>query len=137
MIKRLMAIAPYLVGALAVGGLLAVAVRLAGGVRPLIHLLGTIGLIGGGAAATVFVVLYHLSARWWTSEEGWHLMSFTGAIAAVEDYTAIRTLTVTPRPISLTVDISRLVIFGLVGGLLVWRLWMLYRIQVRSSRRRS
>lgn len=101
----------------------------------MIHLLGTIGLLAGGAAATLFVILYHLSARWWTSEEGRHLMSFTGVMAVVLDFVAIRTLTVSSPHVSLAIEIIRLVIYGLVGGLLVWRLWMLYRIQIRPRRR--
>lgn len=103
----------------------------------MIHLLGTIALLAGAVVATLFVVLYHLSAHWWGSEEGWHVMSFTGAIAAVLDFTSVRALTATPLHLPPGVDVARTLIFGTVAGLLAWRLWMLYRIQIRPSWRRS
>lgn len=102
----------------------------------MIHLLGTVSVLAGGVAATLFVVLYHLSARWWTSEEGRHLMSFTFVMAAVLDYVSVRTMVGGSRPPSLGVDVPRFVIFGLVAVLLIWRLLMLYRIQIRPRARR-
>lgn len=101
----------------------------------MIHTLGTAALMVGGAASTAFVVLYHLSARWWRSEEGWHLMGFTGALALILDFVTWRTLTTAPRVAGLGIEIARLAIFALVAALLVWRLWMLYRIQIRPRRR--
>lgn len=121
--------------AAAAGYLLSLLACWVGGVQPLIHLLGTLSLLAGGLAATVFVALYHLSARWWASEEGWHLMAFTGALGAVLDFVAARTLATPPRPTGITVEAIRLAIYALVAVLLLWRLWMLYRIQIRPRRR--
>lgn len=100
-------------------------------------MLGTIGLVAGAAAATAFVVLYHLSARWWRSEEGIHLMAFTGALAVVFDWIAMRTFLANPRPVSLGVEITRAVIYCTVAALLVWRLWLLYRLQIRPGLKRE
>lgn len=102
----------------------------------MVHLLGTVSLIAGAVTSTMFVALYWVSARWYRSAEGWHLMTFTGVIALVLLFTSYRTLTTAPRPMSAGIDIARLAIFGSVALLLVWRLWLLYRIQIRSSRRR-
>ncbi|MGI5169872.1 putative phage holin [Spirillospora sp. CA-253888] len=100
-------------------------------------MIGTVGLVVGAVAATLFCALYHLSARWWRSEEGWHLMSFTGAMALVFNFVAIRTLAVPPRPVSLGLGITRAVIYCTVAALLLWRLWLLYRVQIRPGMKRE
>ena len=102
----------------------------------MIQTIGTIGLAVGAVAATAFVVLYHLAARWWKSEEGWHLMSFTAALAAVFDWLVVRTLTVDPRPMSIGTGLIRASIYCTVAALLVWRLWLLYRLQIRPGLRK-
>lgn len=102
----------------------------------MIHLIGTVGLVAGAVAATLFVVAYHLSARWWVSEEGRHLMSFTATMAAVLTYTAVRTLTTPARELPRSVEVVRALIFCTVAGLLVWRCWMLGRAQIWASWRR-
>lgn len=102
----------------------------------MIQAIGTFGLVIGAAAATLFVVLYHLSARWWHSEEGCHLMTFTAAVAASLDYAAVRTLTAAPRALPLGVGVIRAAIYCTIAVLLLWRLWMLYRLQIRPELRR-
>ncbi|TDD97656.1 putative phage holin [Actinomadura rubrisoli] len=103
----------------------------------MIQLLGTIGLVAGAVAATAFVGLYHLSARWWRSEEGIHLMAFTGALAVVFDWQSVRALIVGMRQVSLGVEITRAAIYCTVAALLVWRLWLLYRLQIRPGMKRE
>lgn len=103
----------------------------------MIHLLGNVGLVAGAAAALLFCVAYHLSARWWTSPEGRHLMSFTGTLAAVLSYSTWRTLTSPPLPLPASVEVVRALIFCAVAGLLVWRCWMLGRAQIWASWRRE
>jgi hypothetical protein len=100
-----------------------------------IHLLGTLSLIVGAAASIAFVALYGVSARWYRSPEGRHLMTFTGAIGTILVFTAYRNLSTTARPSPLGVEIARLVIFGAVAALLVWRFGLLWRIQHRHWRR--
>lgn len=102
----------------------------------MIHLIGTIGLVAGAVAATLFCVAYHLSARWWTSPEGRHLMAFTGTLALVLTYSMWRTLTTAPPPLPTGVEVVRMLTFCGVGGLLVQRCWMLARAQIWASWRR-
>lgn len=102
----------------------------------MIHLLGTIALCVGALAAWAFVAGYHLSARWWRSEEGWHLQVFTGCLAVILGYSSYRNLTTRARPGGAGLEITRTVIFGVVAACLVWRCWMLYRIQIRPALQR-
>lgn len=103
----------------------------------MIQLIGTIGLVACAVASSGFVVLYHLSARWWRTEEGWHLMTFTGALAVVFDWVTFRTLAVDPRPVGPAVGIVRAAIFIIIAVLLAWRVWLLYRRQIRPGLRRT
>jgi uncharacterized membrane protein len=103
----------------------------------LIHLIGTIGIVAGAVSATAFVGLYHLSARWWHSEEGWHVMSFTAALAVVFDWLAVRTLLTDARPLAPGIGVTRAVIFWAIASLLLWRLWLLYRRQIRPGLKRE
>lgn len=102
----------------------------------MIHLLGTICIVAGAVASSGFVALYTISARWYRSEEGWHLMTFTGLLALVLIYTSYRNLTATAAAVPLGVDVARLAIFASVAASLSWRVWMLYRIQIRAQRAR-
>jgi hypothetical protein len=101
-----------------------------------VHLLGTISLIVGAVASVAFVVVYGLAARFYRSAEGWHLMTFTGAIALILTYTSYRNLAAAARPVSLGVDIARLAIFGVVAVLMLWRFGLLWWIQVRRRGRK-
>ncbi|WP_242892404.1 putative phage holin [Actinomadura litoris] len=103
----------------------------------MIHLLGTIGMVAAAVGSAGFCVVYHLSARWWRSEEGWHLMSFTGALAAAFVWLTVRTFVVSPRPVSVGVEVGRTLVFCGIAGLLWWRLWILYRRQIRPVVRRG
>lgn len=99
----------------------------------MIHLLGTISLAVGSGAATLFVAAYWVSARWWRSEEGWHLMSFTAALALILDWLLYRNLITTARPAAIGEEIGRAAIYCAIAGLLLWRLWLLWRRQIRPS----
>lgn len=103
----------------------------------MINLLGDIAVFVGALAATAFVIAYHLSARWWKSEEGRHLMCFTGVIALALDYSSWRVVTAPMRPLPLTVDLIRTLLFAAIAALLVWRFWMLARRQIWAPWRRS
>ena len=95
---------------------------------------GDVALWVATFSACLFVVMYHFSARWWKSEEGWHIMSFTAAIAAVFLYLTVTT-TVRSGPSSLPVALqwTRLVIYATFAGLLLWRLSMVTRAQRRHQ----
>ncbi|KAB2347361.1 putative phage holin [Actinomadura rudentiformis] len=103
----------------------------------MIQLIGTIGLVAAAVTSTTFCLLYHLSARWWRSEEGWHLMSFTAALAVVFDWVTVRSFLAGARPVSLGVEIARAVIYCTIAALLMWRCWLLYRRQIRPGLKRE
>lgn len=103
----------------------------------MIHAIGDIGVLVGAVAATVFVVAYQLTARWWRSEEGRHMMSFTTVIAVALDYASWRVLTAQPWPYPPAVDAIRTGIFCAIAVLMVWRCWILGRRQIWASWRRS
>jgi hypothetical protein len=102
-----------------------------------IYLIGTIGLAVGATAATLCVIVYHFSATWWRSEEGWHFMVFTGCLAVIFDWLLIRVLLADPGPASVAVGTTRAAVYWTVGLLLVWRLWLLARRQIWASWRRE
>jgi hypothetical protein len=99
----------------------------------MIHALGDVAQYVGALAAVAFVVAYHLSARWWSSEEGRHLMSFTGVIGLILVWLSWRTFATDQRAPSAGVDIERAAIYCSVAVLLVWRFWMLGRKQIWAS----
>jgi hypothetical protein len=103
----------------------------------MIHAIGDVAVFVGAAAATVFVIAYQLVARWWRSEEGRHLMSFTGVIALALDYSAWRVLTAQIRPLPISVEVIRTLIFCAIAVLMVWRCWILGRRQIWAPWRRS
>ena len=100
----------------------------------MIHLIGNILIVICAGLATAICALYHLSARWWESEPGRHIMSFTAVIALLlwlwtigaffdRDATWFQAL--------------RLVAFFGLPWVLGWRLWLLYKIQIRPRRTRQ
>lgn len=103
----------------------------------MIHRLGDIAAIIGAVAATVTCIAYHLSARWWESEEGRHLMSFTAALAVYLDWASYRILTSQAALLKAGDDVARTVVFASVAVLLVWRFLLLGRRQIWASWRRA
>lgn len=101
----------------------------------MVQLLGTVLIAVSAVLAVAICVLYHRSARWWESEAGRHVMSFTGVIALVLWLWLIGALTQTQdRP---WWDVVRLVAFTGVPWVLGWRLWLLYKLQIRPRRQRK
>jgi hypothetical protein len=79
-------------------------------------------------------VMYHLSARWWEKEAGRHVMTFTAVLALVLTLWAVGAVTPTKGP---WWGITRLVAFTGIPVSLGWRLWMVYRLQIRPGLRRE
>ena len=100
------------------------------------RLAGDVGVYVGAVAATLFVAVYHLSARWWESAEGRHMMSFTAAMALILDYSGVRLLLAALPPVPPDVAVARAAVFDVVALLLVWRLELLWRLQIRDGIRR-
>lgn len=95
----------------------------------MIPVLGNILLFISALIATAFVLLYAVSARWWQSEEGRHLMSFNAVISAVLWLSVIRVWVPIP-PDTPWFAVLRLVVFGLVPIVLGWRLYLLVKVQI-------
>ncbi len=103
----------------------------------MIHLLGNIAAFTAAGSALLFCTLYHLSARWWKSPEGRHLMLFTGLLGLVFAFSSYRISTAAVHPLPTGDEIIRTVIFWLVALSLLWRLLLLYRAQIRPVFRRD
>jgi hypothetical protein len=103
----------------------------------LIHLLGNLAAFTAAGSALLFCFLYHLSARWWTSPEGRHLMSFTALLGLVFAFSSYRIAVAQVRPLPTGDEIARTVIFWLVASSLLWRLLLLWRAQIRPAFRRD
>jgi hypothetical protein len=95
--------------------------------------IGTVLVLLSAALAWMFVAGYHLSARWWTSEAGRHLMTFTAVLAVVLTLWSVGALTATKGTWWLVV---RLVAFAGVPVSLGWRAWLLWRLQIWPALRR-
>lgn len=100
----------------------------------MIFTIGTALVVASAVLAWAFCVGYHLSARWWESEAGKHLMSFTFSLAVVLSLWAVGALTPTKGP---WWDVVRLVAFTGVPASLAWRLSLLWRRQIRPGLRRK
>ena len=98
----------------------------------MIHTIGTVALWAGVAAGLLFCLAYHLSARWWASAEGRHLMSFTAALTLIIGWLAYRSITAA-RSLSTADQYTRTGVYVIVAALLTWRLVLLWRRQIHPS----
>ncbi|NEA22598.1 hypothetical protein [Actinomadura bangladeshensis] len=101
-----------------------------------LHLAGTVALWLGLVSAAMFCGLYHLSAPWWRSAEGWHLMSFTGGLALILGWLAYRSIFAAPPPTTGD-EVGRTIVYSLVAVLMIWRLGLLWRRQIQPAFRRT
>lgn len=100
----------------------------------MIQVAGTVLVVVSAALAWAVCILYHFSARWWEREAGWHIMTFTGTLAAVLTLWAVGA--VAPARDAWW-EVLRLVAFTGVPISLGWRLWIVYRLQVRPALKKS
>lgn len=101
----------------------------------MIQAIGTVLVVVSAVLAWAVCVLYHLSARWWRSEAGRHVMTFTAVLALVLSLWVVGALT--PAAKGQWWQIVRLVAFVGVPVSLGWRLWMVWRLQVRPGWKRE
>jgi hypothetical protein len=98
-----------------------------------IFAIGTALVVASALLAWAFCVGYHLSARWWESEAGRHLMSFTASLGVVLSLWAVGAMTPTK---GLWWEVLRLVAFTGVPVSLAWRVSLLWRRQIHPGLRR-
>ncbi|MFI0484897.1 hypothetical protein [Actinomadura sp. 9N215] len=101
----------------------------------MIQAIGTALVVVSAVLAWAVCALYHLSARWWESEAGRHLMTFTAVLALVLTLWTVGALTAAAH--GRWWEIVRLVAFTGVPASLAWRLWMVFRLQIRPGLRRN
>lgn len=102
----------------------------------LLHLAGDVAVWAALVSALLFCGLYALLAPWWTSGEGWHLMTMTAAIGISFGWLAYRMVTAPPRALSPGTEATRTGLYVLLAALLIWRLALLIRSQVGRRKRR-
>lgn len=102
----------------------------------LIHLLGDVAVLVSATAASLFCLLYHLTAPWRRSPEGRHLMLFTALHALVFSWIGFRALTGTSLDLPRGQEEVRAGVYLLAAVCLVWRLSLLYRRQIGPGLRR-
>lgn len=100
----------------------------------MIQWIGTALVVVSAVLAWSVCALYHLSARWWASEVGRHVMTFTAVLALVLSLWSVGALVEAKGE---WWQVTRLVAFTGVPVSLGWRLWILYRLQVRTKRNRT
>src|SRR3954471_20477109 len=96
-----------------------------------------VNVVGSGlvaAAALAFVIAYAVSAPWWKSAVGRHVMTVTAAMGWLGVYTVL--ITVWPDGAAAAVlRVSRAVVILLLAGLLVQRTTMVVQAQRASQQK--
>jgi hypothetical protein len=98
-----------------------------------VHLIGSAAVWVALVASVAFCALYAAVAPWWRSGEGRHLMTFTAVIGIAFGWIAFRMAT--GFGAQQWLEMVRAAILGALAVLLVWRLLMLIRAQIRRRRR--
>ena len=101
----------------------------------ILHLIGNIAVLIAFASAVTFCGLYAAIAPWRASAEGWHLMTFTGVIGIAFGWITYRQVIGGTPAAALSLEIPRALILSALAALLVWRLALLLRAQIRRRRR--
>ena len=102
----------------------------------LFHQVGNTAVLVALVAAATFCVTYATVAPWRRSAEGWHLMTFTAVIGVAFGWITFRQVVPNmPPPAGLSIEIPRAAILSALAALLVWRLLLLVRAQIRRRKR--
>ena len=101
----------------------------------LLHLVGNTAVWVALVAALAFCATYAALAPWRSSAEGWHLMTMTAVIGIAFGWIAYRLVAGSRMPVWL-LESLRAVILSALAALLVWRLALLIRAQIRRRKRR-
>lgn len=99
----------------------------------MLKLLGDYFLFTGALCGLMFCTAYGISAPWWRSEMGRHIMAFTASVSLTLAYASFRVIVPPVRP-----EFGvRALVFGVIAAMLAWRLFMLFREQIREPRKRT
>jgi len=100
-----------------------------------IHLVGDAAVWVSLASALAFCATYAVVAPWRRSAEGLHLMTFTAVVGLAFAWIAYRTVTGPHQTLPLSTEAPRTAMYAALAGLLVWRLALLFRAQLRRRKR--
>jgi hypothetical protein len=104
-------------------------------VNSLLHLIGDAAVWVELAASVAFCITYAAVAPWWKSGEGQHLMTFTAVIGVAFAWIAYRQTIKGAGPLlPMTTEVPRAAILSALAGLLIWRLALLVRTQLRRRK---
>jgi ribosomal protein L15E len=99
-----------------------------------LHYLGDVAIWTSLVSSYAFCFSYALVAPWRKTEEGWHLMTFTFVIGVAFSWIAYRLVTANHRVgLPMKTEASRTAIYVALAGVLVWRLALLVRTQIRRK----
>lgn len=99
----------------------------------LLHILGTFFAVVGAVCGWYFTISYGRVINRSSGEVGWHLLSFTSVIAAALTWISARLVIIGQLPQERVTDqVARVVIFGAIAALLLWRASILIRTQRRD-----
>lgn len=101
----------------------------------LLFTLGNVALWGASITGFLFCVFYTLTATWWKSEVGWHLMSWSAATEFIFAYLAFASLVRKPGAALPATNLLwiRFVVFAVFWFLIAWRFWMVARAQLSHN----
>lgn len=100
-----------------------------------LHYLGDAAVWVATISSFAFCFLYAAIAPWRKTAEGWHLMTFTFIIGVAFGWIAYRLVVAGPRPhFNTGTEALRTAIYVALAAMLVWRLVLLIRAQIRSRR---
>ncbi len=87
------------------------------------------------ATSLAFCVAYHLTAKWWAHPIGISLMIYQVVMTITMALTAWRWLAWPDSKPAIFFEISRTIIFAALPPILVWRTWVLIKVQRKEGRR--
>jgi hypothetical protein len=100
-----------------------------------LHYLGDVAVWVATISSFAFCFTYAAIAPWNKTAEGRHLMTFTFVIGVAFSWVAYRLVTVGPRHhFNADTEAARAIIYIALASVLVWRLMLLIRVQIRRRR---
>lgn len=82
-----------------------------------------------------FCLTYHFVARWWKHPFGVSIMVYQLVMTLVMGLTAVRWIVWTDEMPPVEYEIARTLVFTLIPPLLMWRTWVLIKVQRKEGRR--
>ncbi|GAA3223312.1 putative phage holin [Actinocorallia longicatena] len=101
----------------------------------LLRLIGDVAAFVSAGSGIVFCAAYAVTAPWWKSDEGRHLMTFTALLSIAFSWISYRVIVATAT-LSPGEALSRAAVYSALAAGMVWRLALLWRRQIGPGLRR-